>query len=472
MSGNERVHCSIAILGAGFTGSMLAVRLLRRAPGTVSVALVECGSQLGRGVAYGTQFDGHLLNVRAKNMSAYPEAPDHFVQWARSHHSPSVSPDDFLPRLLYGRYIASQLQHASQSAAAALRIIQDEAISITRVGTATEVLLASGRTLVADTVVLALGNFPPGDLPLPGRIATGPRYVSNPWSENAFLDIRQNTSVLLLGSGLTSVDVVLELRARGFEGTIHILSRRGLLPQSHTATGAQQPVWRNPLPNSVRGLLRLIRLEVKAAGMQGSDWRVVIDSLRPFSQKIWQSLPRAEKRRFLRHLRTYWDVHRHRIAEPIADQLARQLAGGSLQMHAGRITAHREVAAGVEISYRSRKSGELAKLCVDRVINCTGPETDCRRVRSPLLSDLFDKRLARPDELSLGLDLTGDGAVLDAVGAASPSLYALGPLRRADLWETIAVPEIRVQVAQLAELLLARCRPQDPEPAAVGQAEV
>ncbi|MGA2966523.1 MAG: FAD/NAD(P)-binding protein [Terriglobales bacterium] len=459
--GEKAVRCTIAIVGGGFTGSMLAVQLLRRAAGTVSVALIERSPLLGRGVAYGTQFDEHLLNVRAKNMSAYPDVPDHFVKWAQHHYSSSVKPDDFLARPLYGRYIASQLQDAGQSLAGELRSIQDEAVSLARVGNVAEVLLAGGQTVVADKVVLALGNFPPGDRPLPEKTARGTRYVSNPWSAKTLLDVRQDKSVLLIGSGLTSVDMVVELRARGFEGTIHLLSRRGLLPQSHRATVTLPPFWGEASPRTARGLLRLIRLEVKAAGQQGSDWRAVIDSLRPVTPKIWQTLPRMERRRFLRHLRTYWDVHRHRIAEQIADQLASQLESGHLRMHAGRITEYHEVAGGVEITYRSRKSGDLAKLCVDRVVNCTGPEADCRRVDSPLLSELMEKGLARPDELSLGMDITDDGNVVDAQGTASDFLYVVGPLRKGSLWETIAVPEIRVQVVELAELLLARHRTED-----------
>ena len=455
------IHCSIAIVGGGFAGSLLAVRLLRRAGGALSVVLVDRGSQPGRGVAYATKFDEHLLNVRAENMSAYPDAPDHFLKWAQSHYSGSVKADDFLPRSLYGRYIASQLQDASQSVTGELRLIQDEAISLTRVGSVAEVVLASGRVVVAAKVVLALGNFPPGN-PLPEKTAGGRRYVSNPWPANALLDVHQDKSVLLMGSGLTSVDMVIELRERGFDGTIHLLSRRGLLAQSHKAA-TPPPFWSADFPRTARELLRLIRRQVNSAEGQGSDWRAVIDSLRPVTQKIWQSLPLVEQRRFLRHLRTYWDVHRHRIAERVAGQLAPQFESGQLRIHAGRITEYRQVAGGVEVTYRSRKSGELAKLCVDRVVNCTGPETDCCRVDSALLSDLMDKKLVRPDELSLGLDVTDCGAVLDAQGTVSSFLYALGSLRKGSLWETTAVPEIRVQVAELAELLLAHYKLEDSE---------
>jgi uncharacterized NAD(P)/FAD-binding protein YdhS len=448
---------TIAIIGGGFSGSMLAVALLRRGAGKINVQLIERGPVPGRGVAYGTQFEGHLLNVRAKNMSAYADVPDHLVRWAQRHYSSSVKPDDFLPRPIYGQYISSQLSEAIGSSPAAFRCIRDEAISVAPTDGHTEIRLKNSPAIFADKVVLALGNFPPADLQIPGKTASSSRYVANPWSSNAFSTAAHDNSVLLIGSGLTGVDVTVELRARGFEGTIHLLSRRGLLPQRHAAIPLL-PFPTENMPQTVRGLLRLIRLQVKKANELGSNWRAVVDALRPLTQRIWCSLPLTEQRRFLRHLRSYWDVHRHRIAERIADQLTLQHRSGHLQTHAGRIIDYHEHTSGVEVTYRERKTGQLKKLLVDRVVNCTGPEGDYRRVSSPLLLDLMQKQQARPDALSLGLDVVDDGAVVDTHGLPSNSLYALGPLRKGKLWESIAVPELRVQVAELASLLASDLR--------------
>jgi uncharacterized NAD(P)/FAD-binding protein YdhS len=444
---------TIVIIGGGFSGSMLAVELARRAASNISIVLIERRPVPGRGVAYGTQFEGHLLNVRAKNMSAYADVPDHFVRWAQRHYSSSVKPDDFLPRAIYGQYISSQLREATTAGGADFRCIQDEAVSVARNGDRFLVRLADSKTVIADRVVLALGNFPPADLQIPGKTPASSRYIANPWSGNAFASASQDSEVLLIGSGLTGVDVTVELRARGFEGTIHMLSRRGLLPQRHAAVPFP-PFPTENTPRTVRGLLRLIRLQVKKAEERGSDWRAVVDSLRPVTQQIWCSLPLVEQRRFLRHLRSYWDVHRHRIAERIADQLTLQLRSGQIRMHAGRITEYRECPAGVEITYRERKSGQVTKLLVDRIVNCTGPEGDYRRVSCPLVLDLMERKLARPDALSMGLDVADDGAVLDSQGSPSNFLYAVGPLRKGKLWESVAVPELRVQVAELASLLV------------------
>lgn len=444
---------TVAIIGGGFSGSMLAVELVRRAAAKISVVLIERRPVPGRGVAYGTQFEGHLLNVRAKNMSAYADAPDHFVRWAQRHYSHSVKPNDFLPRPVYGQYISSQIQAAASLHHGGLRCIQEEAVSLTRAGARTLIHMARGKPVGADTVVLALGNFPPADLHIPGKAPDSARYISNPWFANVPKDAAHGGSVLLIGSGLTSVDVTLELRAQGFEGTIHVLSRRGLLPQRHAAVPSP-PFPMENAPRTVRGLLRLIRVQVRKAEERGSNWRAVVDSLRPVTQQIWCSLAVVEQRRFLRHLQTYWDVHRHRIADRVADQLTLQLRSGQMQMHSGRIIGYREGPGDVNIIYRDRKSGESRTVCVDRVINCTGPEGDCRRVESPLLLGLMEKKLARPNALGLGLDVTYDGSVIDAKGSASNSLYALGPLCKGKLWESVAVPELRIQIADLAHLLI------------------
>jgi hydroxyacylglutathione hydrolase len=459
----EMSEFTVAIIGGGFTGTTLAAQLLRASGGSVSVVLIERGARLGRGVAYSTECTEHLLNVRARNMSAYPDDPEHFSEWVRLNHAPGASPDDYLPRPLYGQYVASVLQQEIECRPSKMEHVQDEAVSIARVGETAEIRLRSGRTLFADKVVIALGNFPPGDPRLPGRTPHSQRYVSNPWTASALGNVSHDKSVLLVGSGLTSVDVAIKLRQGGFRGTIHILSRRGLLPQTHKMTPPWPPFWTEQSPKTVRGLLRLIRAQVRAAEKAGSGWRAVIDSLRPFTQEMWRSLSFTERRRFLRHLRPYWDVHRHRIAPAIGTRLASQIRDGQIEVHAGRITAYAEDINGVDVAYRDRESGHPGGVHVDRVINCTGPESDCRKVDLPLLTNLMRQSLARPDSLFLGLDVSPDGALIDAGGVASEMFYAIGPVRKGSLWETIAVPELRVQVSELSSILL---RSRDAEQSA------
>jgi len=455
---------TVAIIGGGFTGATLAAQLLRKSGGSVSVFLIERAARLGRGVAYSTECSEHLLNVRVRNMSAYPEDPEHFLEWARLNHAPGVSPDDYLPRQLYGQYVASVLQREIERHPGHVEHVQDEAVSITRVGGTAEIRLRSGRTLFADKVVLALGNFPPGDPRLAGRTPHSLRYVANPWKASALGDVSHDKNVLLVGSGLTSVDVAITLRDLGFRGTIHFLSRHGLLPQEHKATAPWPPFWTEQSPRTVRGLLRLIRTQVEAAEKAGSGWRAVMDSLRPFTQTIWRSLSFSERRRFLRHVRPYWDAHRHRVAPAIGARLAPQIQEGQIEVVAGRIKSYAEDSDGVEVTYRDRESGQVERLHVDRVINCTGPEGDCRKVGDHLLTDLMRRKLAWPDPLFLGLEVSADAALIDANGETSDLLYAIGPVRKGSLWESIAVPELRVQASELAAHLLTTDQHKNPQP--------
>jgi uncharacterized NAD(P)/FAD-binding protein YdhS len=216
--------------------------------------------------------------------------------------------------------------------------------------------------------------------------------------------------------------------------------------------------------------MRVVRAHIQAAEMQGRDWRSVVDSLRPVAQQVWLSLPHKEQRRFLRHVRPYWEVHRHRLAQEIDALLASQLSSGQIQIHAGRITSYQENADGAEITYRDRKSGKPEYLLVDRVFNCSGPEVDCRKVNRPLLKNLLRQKLARPDSLLLGLEVSDEGALIDGDGMVSDFLYAIGPLRKGNLWETTAVPEIRDQISKLTGLLVSNCTQKNSAPPDLGQA--
>jgi uncharacterized NAD(P)/FAD-binding protein YdhS len=446
----------VAIIGGGFSGAILAAQLLRHSGPSLSVVVVEKSSSVGRGQAYGTDSRSLLLNVRARNMSAFPDDPHHFLRWAQSNYDPATGPGSFLPRAVYGHYVQAVLNETAQSTGKPrLEWIRDEAITLspTAAGT-TEIHLRGGRRLLANRFVFAMGNFPPGDPLASWDAKNGFRYFRDPWSADAFEGVEALDSILLVGSGLTSVDVAVQLRIRGCRGTIHVVSRHGLLPQPHKATDACPPFWKESSPKSARGLLRLVREQVHEAVQQGIEWQSVVDSLRPLVARIWQSLPELERRRFLRHLRPYWEVHRHRAAPQIAQSIAKQISGGQIQLHAGRITDYKEDANGIKITYRDRKSGEANSLRVDRVINCTGPESDYRRLESPLMSSLLVKGLARPDALFLGLDVSLDGALIGRDGTTSEALFAVGPARKGSLWESTAVPELREQIHKLAQHLI------------------
>ena len=458
---NSAARFSLAIIGGGFTGTVLAAQFIRSTDPSRSVVVIEKTCLPGRGVAYATQCSAHLLNVPARDMSAFPDDPEHFLRWARSSHGRRTETGSFVPREVYGRYLETVLGEAARSGGPRrLEWKKDEARAIFRNGEGdVEIHLSSGGRIMAEKFVLALGNFPSSN-PFPaGSVACDRRhdaassYFSNPWSGEAFEGAEFLSSVLLVGSGLTSVDVAVELRQKGFRGTVHMLSRHGLLPQWHKKCDPWPVFWNERSPRSIRGLLRMVRAQVQKAQEQGIDWRGVIGSLRTVTQQMWQSLPEEEKRRFLRHVRPFWDVHRHRAPAQIGELIEAQRSSGRLRLHAGRIAIYQETGPGARITYRQRQTGEEVHLQVDRVINCTGPETDVRRLHDPLMTALLSQGLVRPDRLRLGLDVSADGALIDEEGNISDSLYAVGPARQGSLWESTAVPEIREQICQLVEHL-------------------
>jgi uncharacterized NAD(P)/FAD-binding protein YdhS len=448
---------SVVVIGSGFSGTLTAVQLLRHLPQGHSVALVERSDTFGRGVAYGTTCSRHLLNVPAGKMSALPDSPDHFLEWVRANRLPTATAGDFLPRKLYGDYCQSLLATTvRETPEVTFDAVNGEAVSIRKSGAQWEVILENGERLRTCHVILATGNQPPAPFlelePLPDTL-----YKRDPWAGDTLQDVPLDGSILLLGSGLTAVDQVLTLQEQRFTGTVWMISRRGLLPNAHKASAAWPSAWTEPLPCSLLSLLTSVREQIEIAAEQGSDWRAVIDSLRPHSQRIWRSLPPAEKRRFMRHVRPYWEVHRHRVAPEVYGVLAEWMKSGRLKVIAGRIQSSEALPGKAKVIYRERNAGQMAEMTVDRVVNCTGPNSTLAIAETPLLHFMLQQGLCRFDPLRFGIDTDESGALIDGEGVVSDSLFALGPLRKGQLWETTAVPEIRVQAAMLAEHIALSC---------------
>lgn len=452
---------TIAIIGGGFSGSMVAAHLLNTATSPLTIKLIERRAVVGQGVAYSTELDCHLLNVPAGKMSAFADDPDHFLRWLQRHDEGifRVKADTFVSRKLYGHYIRAVLADAQANVSTVqLERLTDEAIATKTDSQNVAVCLSSGEILAVDRVVLALGNFPPGKPPVAdSSFYQSKRYIGSAWSALPLLSsLPSEVPVLLIGSGLTTLDLIVTLHQQGHKGKIHVVSRRGLLPLSHQATVACSLLvkW-NQTPKTIRALWCRVRQEVESAIAQGYDWRTVIDSLRPETQALWQALPIAEQRRFLRHVRPYWEVHRHRVAPAIAKVIALMLDSKQLLPYAGRIQSYYEEADGVDVTIRRRCSSELTVVRAGVVINSTGPECDYRKIQHPLILDLLASGLIRPDSLNLGLDVAANGALITAEGKASEWLYTLGSPHKGLLWETTAVPEIRQQARLLAQELLA-----------------
>lgn len=454
---------SIGIVGGGFSGSLLAVHLMRGSQTPLRVILIERRPVLGCGAAYATQNPDHLLNVRAANMSAFQHDPAHFVRWLWAQPISGPIPPSghaFVPRRLYRAYIADLLDQAKAQAAPDVHLdcLQGGALELRRDKSGLCIQLEDGPLRV-DYAVLCIGNFPP-DLPEsvsdPGGF--GDRYISDPWEPGALAAIRPQDSVFILGTGLTMVDAAIELDRQGHAGSILALSRRGLLPQPHAETRVRQLIAdADEVPTTVSSLLRLIRSAVAQAADEGQDWRAVIDGLRPFTQAIWRRMPLDERRRFLRHMQPWWDVHRHRTAPQVAERIIAMQTNGQLAVAAGRLVGVNPGQRQLAVSWRPRHGDAIQEFRADWIVNCAGPQCDYGRIRDPLVRNILARGMARPDALRLGLDVDDSGALLDSMGRASDRLYVLGPPTRGALWEITAVPDIRKAAEGLATTLLQRC---------------
>ena len=316
------------------------------------------------------------------------------------------------------------------------------------------VLLTDGREVEADIIVLAMGNLPPRPPGGPDRWVYDTGYfIADPWAPNALEAIDPSEALLLIGTGLTMVDVALHLRRNGHSGPMLAASRRGLLPTAHKAGGIWPPFLTNMLPASPLALLRIFRAEVKRAGEQGVAWQRVFDAARPAVPSIWSGWNGEQRRQFLRHLRPRWDIHRHRMAPEVARDLDRLIQTGQLQTFAGRIVKFEEYDGAIDVAFHKRGGGQQL-FTADTIINCTGPGGDFDRIAIPLIANLREQGLGMADDLGIGLQ-TDDCAVLDRNGLASDWLFALGPLTRPAWWEIIAVPEIALQVQRLVSQLAA-----------------
>ena len=437
---SEPAPADAVVVGGGFSGTMAAAQLVRRG---LNVVLVEGGGRAGLGTAYSTREAVHLLNVPAAKMSAWPDRPGDFVA---AGHDPAA----FAPRREFGAYLRAILD---QAVADGLRLVAGQAVSAVRDGD-WRVTLADGQSLAARALVLAQGNQPPGTMRA-GEGIDPALFVNNPWGDEARAAIERVAAsggdVLILGTGLTMVDMVLSLAAAGHRGRIVALSRRGQVPRAH-APHEPAPVELDEVPQGdVLALWRWLRTRGRAVG-----WRGAVDALRPHAQALWRGLSDGEQGRFLRHARPDWDVHRHRIAPQVAEQLRAMIGDGRLEVIAGRIGAVTETRGGlsVEIARRGRASPSagVKDHGFEAVFNCTGPLGAMERTRDPLLRQMIDDGLVAIDRLGMGL----------AVGERSQAgerLWAVGPLTKGEFWEIVAVPDIRGQVAEVADDIARELQP-------------
>jgi uncharacterized NAD(P)/FAD-binding protein YdhS len=465
----------VVIVGGGFSGAMTAVNIARLSDEPLDVTVVNRRPDVGRGVAYARRRPEYLLNVPAQNMSAFHDEPDHFLLWLRTRQEFESTPEAelrerFIPRQIYGDYLHSIVQHhlAPRRGARHVRFrsLIGDVVDIEPLDAGCSVHLADGSALDADRVVIATGNEAPAALPGTAELADHPSWVPDPWQPWEQRLPRQG-SIVILGTGLTTVDAVIALGAVGWHGDIHAVSRHGWFPHAHFRC-FEYPDFPPPgVDLASLGLDRLVDLvQMHCAILEKRNVSpaIIVDKLRPYTQRIWEHFTDKERLTFARQHAARWNVLRHRIAPELHAQVTRAERTGQLRVHTGSIARLEGVGNRILVQL-----GDGESVVGDLVVNATGPSSKLTATRSNLLRNLLHDGLIAPDSTDMGIRVDPDHTVLTGEGTRSPYLLALGPLLKGTYWESIAVPELRGQAKRVAETVLGRVSGDDNEAPALLQ---
>jgi uncharacterized NAD(P)/FAD-binding protein YdhS len=459
-------HADILIIGGGLSGAMLAAQLLRL-PGKRRVLVIEPRAELGRGEAYSAVELGHTLNGNAARMSVDPDNADDLTQWLTDFIAAGGWPESdeqhvpiselFPPRGIFGLYVQQRLAEAQVLGAlsgSTVEHVRAEVVDLQTGAQSVRLTLSDGQRLQGAFAVLATGMFPAARTPQTESSGLNAAAL-DPWDVTAMQQLDPQSTVLIIGSGLTMVDAVVSLEQAGHRGPIEVFSRHGLLPHVRR----QPPAWvdflaADPSIRTPRQLVRELRRHCRDAIAQGIDWQAPLDTVRVHIGRLWNQASDVQRRQFVRHVRPWWESHHHR-SPPLSAELVERLHGqGRLRIQAASFKGL-EPSSGSGVSIRIRRRGEAQTVVISgaALINSSGIEYDWRRVARPLPRQLLARGLIRPGHLALGIAAEVDGAVLDADGQAASRLFAMGPPLRGMWWESTAVTDVASQAKALAARL-------------------
>ncbi len=459
----------ITIIGGGFCGAITAVNLLRDNTQSLHINIINKGNPIARGVAYSPNSSSLLLNVPSGKMSAFPDEPDHFVNWLKKQPefrgiANEDLADGFAPRELYGNYLTHLWQEAlkTREQNSVLTVYEDYAYNVVEADDRYYIYLKNNPVLASDVVVLATGNALPR-LPsgVPVAFSMGPKYFGDPWTIDSIGKLDPGGDVLIIGNGLTMADTVVALVEAGFKNTIYTVSPHGYninifkenkAPYEDRDTGSLQ------LNNSgLSGLLATLNKHRRSAQASESSAYLIVDSLRPYTQQIWLSFSLEEKRLFLKYLRHLWGSARHRLPANTHNLIAGLYATDQLITYKGKVVKVIDDDDLVLVTLDC--GGELKLLTVQRIINCTGPESNPKLSSNALLRTLAASGLICADDLGMGIKANpSDGCIISLSGEHKPNLFTIGSNLKGILWESTAVPELSVQAKNLAALLAEKAR--------------
>lgn len=445
----------VAIIGGGFSGAAVAWHLLRLRPEIQRIVVVEPRKELGRGLAYDASDPSWRVNVPAARMSLIPDLPNHFNDWllASGHLDADAAARmadgrSFPARAIFGAYVNEHIHRLGARIDHAVTIAK----AVSRTSDGYEISCVNGRRIFAKIVILAVCH-PPPIVPalLKSALAGHPRLVTNPWSEGALEVIRPEHRVLIVGSGLTMADIVASLDLRGHRGSVVAVSRRGLRSRGHPATPCEPYGDFATRPaRTVRELVQGIRSAIAEAAREGKGWHGVLDQVRLQGEIIWRALPIIERRRLLRHIRPFWDVHRFRIAPQVERVLDQRIAEGTLTLWTASLRGAAVVDEQIEVTLRDRRSGDAKTLRFDAVVTATGPAHGRLFTDDALLGALHAAELARPDPLFLGVDVDHKGRAIGGDGRANDDIFVAGPIARATFGELMGLPEVTNHAVRVA----------------------
>lgn len=443
----SRLTLPMAIIGAGFSGTLTAIHLSRRLP-TTPVILFEESGEAGPGLAYQTAETEMCLNIPAGRMSAFADQPEHFLQYARRAYGEETQASDFLPRWVYGEYLATTLAEV-RAENPLLKVEKKRVIDVTGIdesGTA-RLTLKDQSTLAVEMVILAAGN-------------QGSAFSSSIWAPHtipakdpASLALVENgQDVLIVGSGLTMVDTVLELVRRGKVGAIHAISRNALLPQPYAQASPVDEPDLDHLPDSnLRQSVKLFRQVIREHEAKGGNWRDIFAAIRSSTPSLWQELSQKDRNRFLRFLSPFWEVHRHQCSPGAHEKITELITSGKLVLHRGTIVNVEHAGHKKRLGLAARNRDLATRVLeADHIFDATGPARDMEMVQHPLIQNLLRRGFIKGDANRLGVETAADYHAVGRGGKASKWLYVVGPMLRARFYEATAVHELRLHTAALA----------------------
>jgi uncharacterized NAD(P)/FAD-binding protein YdhS len=465
----ERDKETVAIVGGGCAGILVAAHLMRTPSSPARIVIFEPRAELGSGAAYSTDEPRHLLNAPACGMSAFEDDPGHFVRWLVTRALPYAE-TDFVPRFWYRQYLQDVLNDAVRLAAPGSEVVWIHelvtSISQENIGdrSVTSVGFGQGQRCHADAVVLATGAPAPVALP---ALDVSPTFgmIRDPWCVGALDTVATAGDVLILGTGLTMIDIAMVLTDRDRARTVHARSRHGLLPAEHASDGfAPWPGFDIGTPTAAREVLHRLRHMTAEAESEGWNWRNVIAAARTAAPVVWGGLPEAERQRVLRHLGRRWEVSRHRMSTPVAHAVDGLRCSGRLTVGAGRVVGVQNDGSVGEPRLRvtlTTPGGGSETLAVSALIDCTGPGPD-PTVGSPVIAGLVATGLARIHCSGIGLDIDEHGQLRTRSGRPG-TIATVGWCRRGEEFEATAVPELRRQADRLARHMTETFKRRLPE---------